>query len=76
MFSNKFRIFTVNRTNNFNAVNTQIFKNKICNNILNKIMSCGFKDMRKLRKGIRLSSNFFIIILNDLIKHKANLNKK
>ncbi len=56
MFSNKFRLFTVNnKTNYINVVNKQIFQNNSCKNLLNKFMSCGFKDMRKLRKGTRFS---------------------
>lgn len=51
MFSNKFKLFTANKANNLSAVNNHFFQNNICNNLLNKVMSCGFKDMRKLRKG-------------------------
>ena len=55
MFSNKLRVFTANRVNNLNAFNKQISQNTVCNNLLNKIISCGFKDMRKMRKGKRFN---------------------
>lgn len=75
MFSNKFRLFTANSTNNLKGINNQIFQNNTCINVLNKIMSCGFKDMRKLRKGKKIQYLFINISKEKNFKINQKQNK-
>lgn len=52
MFTYKFKTSNI-INHNLASIRIKNFKNNICNNLMNKIVSYEFKDMRKHRKGKR-----------------------